>query len=130
SRRELPDLYSAADLFITTPLYEPFGITPLEAMACGTPVIASSVGGLKFSVIDGKTGCLVPPAQPSELAARIDELYRAPALRRDYARQGHARAYECFPWSLLIPQIESVYLEVGAQGTVRNSNRADPYYYG
>lgn len=130
SRRELPDLYSAADLFITTPLYEPFGITPLEAMACGTPVIASSVGGLKFSVIDGKTGSLVPPAQPSELATRIDELYRNHALRRDYARQGRARAYECFPWSLLIPQIESVYLEVGALGPLRNPNRTGSYYFG
>src|SRR5690606_15678826 len=51
--------YNAADMFVTTPWYEPFGITPLEAMACGTPVVGSNVGGIKFTVRDGETGYLV-----------------------------------------------------------------------
>ena len=55
-RQDLPDCYGAADVFVTTPWYEPFGITPLEAMACGTPVVASAVGGIKHSVVDGVTG--------------------------------------------------------------------------
>src|SRR5690606_16909161 len=67
-RKQLKYFYSAADVFITTPWYEPFGITPLEAMACGTPVIGSNVGGIKYSVADGKTGFLVEPKKPAELA--------------------------------------------------------------
>jgi D-inositol-3-phosphate glycosyltransferase len=59
-RDELKYYYSAADVFVTTPWYEPFGITPLESMACGTPVIGSNVGGIKYSVEDGKSGLLVP----------------------------------------------------------------------
>ncbi|MFL5811865.1 MAG: glycosyltransferase, partial [Flavisolibacter sp.] len=55
-RRLLKYFYSAADIFITTPWYEPFGITPLESMACGTPVIGANVGGIKFSISDGETG--------------------------------------------------------------------------
>ena len=60
-RRNLQHFYSAADVFVTTPWYEPFGITPLEAMACGTPVIGADVGGIRYSVADGVTGLLVPP---------------------------------------------------------------------
>ena len=63
SRELLKLYYSAADVFVTTPWYEPFGITPLEAMACATPVIGARVGGVKYSVLDGETGYLVPPDQ-------------------------------------------------------------------
>jgi glycosyltransferase involved in cell wall biosynthesis len=59
--------YSAADVFVTTPWYEPFGITPLEAMACGTPVVGANVGGIKFTVRDRETGYLVPPNDPETL---------------------------------------------------------------
>ncbi len=61
NRSILKAIYSAADVFVTLPWYEPFGITPLEAMACGIPVIGSDVGGIKFSVCDGTTGYLIPP---------------------------------------------------------------------
>ncbi|MFN3403070.1 MAG: glycosyltransferase [Cytophagaceae bacterium] len=66
-REELKHYYNAADIFISTPWYEPFGITPLEAMACGTPVIGSNVGGIKYSVEHGRTGFLVPPDDPEIL---------------------------------------------------------------
>jgi D-inositol-3-phosphate glycosyltransferase len=66
--------YAAADVFISTPWYEPFGITPLESMACGTPVIGSNVGGIKYTVVDGETGALVPPEDPAALALKIEEL--------------------------------------------------------
>jgi glycosyltransferase involved in cell wall biosynthesis len=59
-RSELRTWYSAADVFVTVPWYEPFGITPLEAMACGVPVVGSAVGGIKMSVAEGETGFLVP----------------------------------------------------------------------
>src|SRR5205814_8009319 len=68
SRDRLKLYYSAADVFVTTPWYEPFGITPLEAMACATPVVGSNVGGIKFTVRDGETGYLVPPGNPEALA--------------------------------------------------------------
>src|SRR5436305_12978703 len=55
-RQFLKYYYSAADIFVTTPWYEPFGITPLEAMACGTPVIGAAVGGIQYTVKDGVTG--------------------------------------------------------------------------
>ena len=73
TRDVLKFYYAAADLFITTPLYEPFGITPLEAMACGTPVIGANVGGIKYSVADGETGFLVPPNNPEALAEKIEQ---------------------------------------------------------
>ncbi len=73
TRDVLKYYYAAADLFITTPWYEPFGITPLEAMACGTPVIGANVGGIKYSVADGKTGFLVPPNNPEALAEKIEQ---------------------------------------------------------
>jgi Glycosyltransferase len=60
-RDTLKYYYSAADVFVTTPWYEPFGITPVESMACGTPVIGSNVGGIKFTVRDSETGYVVPP---------------------------------------------------------------------
>jgi len=73
-RDALKFYYAAADIFITTPWYEPFGITPLESMACGTPVIGANVGGIKFTVEEGKTGFLVPPHDPAALAKRIEYL--------------------------------------------------------
>src|SRR5918993_18914 len=74
--------YAAADLFVTTPWYEPFGITPLESMACGTPVIGSNVGGIKYSVRDGETGYLVPPRDPDLLAERLAYLHQHPKVIR------------------------------------------------
>jgi len=75
-REELKHYYNAADIFVTTPWYEPFGMTPVEAMACGAPVVGSNVGGIKFTVRDGETGYLVPPKDPEAVAERIAYLYR------------------------------------------------------
>ena len=79
-RDVLKYFYAAADVFITTPWYEPFGITPLEAMACGTPVIGANVGGIKYSVANNKTGFLVPPKDPAALAEKIECLLSDPQL--------------------------------------------------
>lgn len=70
-RDTLREVYGAADVFVTTPWYEPFGITPVEAMACALPVIGANVGGIKYSVQDGRTGFLVPPEDPVALADRL-----------------------------------------------------------
>ncbi|UEG54776.1 glycosyltransferase family 1 protein [Mucilaginibacter daejeonensis] len=108
-RSELKYYYAAADVFITTPWYEPFGITPLEAMACGTPVIGSNVGGIKYSVADGETGWLVPPHDPEALADKLDEvigdgveLYRA-------GDNAIKRVNEHFTWAEVARQVHLLY---------------------
>ncbi|EOR92953.1 Glycosyl transferase, group 1 [Arcticibacter svalbardensis MN12-7] len=97
-RQVLKYYYSAADVFVTTPWYEPFGITPLEAMACGTPVIGSNVGGIKYSVEDGKTGFLVPPDKPEELAIKIKWLLSDRDLMRTMKLNSIHRVNAMFTW--------------------------------
>jgi phosphoheptose isomerase len=99
NRDMLKYYYAAADVFITTPWYEPFGITPLEAMACGTPVIGANVGGIKYSVVDGKTGYLVPPQDPEALAARLETLLSSPALLEEMKKNAILRVNTFFTWS-------------------------------
>jgi len=95
---ELYAYYSAADLIVTTPWYEPFGLTPLEAMACGRPVIGSNVGGIAFTVSDGETGYLVPPKSPETLAARIIELLDKDDLRERMGSNARHRVVKLFTW--------------------------------
>src|SRR5207248_9977640 len=90
--------YSAADVFVTVPWYEPFGITPVEAMACGTPVVGANVGGIKYTVRDGETGYLVPPRDPDRLAERLAHLYQHPKLMNLLSRQAVRRAIDLFTW--------------------------------
>jgi glycosyltransferase involved in cell wall biosynthesis len=111
-RDEIASYYTAADLFISTPWYEPFGITPLEAMACGTPVIGSKVGGIKFSVRHGETGYLVPPRDPDALAARIAELYANPKLLAEFGRKAIGRVNDLFTWARVAGALSAVYDEV------------------
>jgi glycosyltransferase involved in cell wall biosynthesis len=87
SREDMPALLRSADAVVCTPWYEPFGIVPLEAMACGVPVVAAAVGGLTDTVVDGVTGLLVRPQQPRELA-----------LRHAYGTAGHDRATARYSW--------------------------------
>jgi len=97
-RDELAQYYAACDVFVTTPWYEPFGITPLEAMACERPVIGSRVGGIKYSVVNGRTGFLVPPHDPQALAARLMQLQDDPMLAMSLSRAGARRARISFTW--------------------------------
>ncbi|GAB6850102.1 glycosyltransferase family 4 protein [Paraburkholderia kururiensis] len=111
-RAQLRYFYSAADVFVTTPWYEPFGITPVEAMACGTPVIGADVGGIRSTVLDGETGFLVPPRDPDALAARIHTLVRNPALARRMGEAGMARAKTQFTWRGVSEALLRVYRRV------------------
>lgn len=106
--------YSAADVFVTTPWYEPFGITPVEAMACGTPVIGTNVGGIKYTVEDGKTGYLVPPNDPDALAERMQRLMADAELRERMGQAGIARANEHFTWKRVAELIGDVYEDAWA----------------
>ncbi len=114
-RHRLREYYSAADVFVTTPWYEPFGITPLEAMACATPVIGSAVGGLLSTVLDEQTGFLVPPNDPAGLAARLAQLQRSPALAQRMGWTGLRRVQRHFTWARVALQMSSVYRAVLAR---------------
>jgi glycosyltransferase involved in cell wall biosynthesis/phosphoheptose isomerase len=115
-RAELKYYYSAADVFVTTPWYEPFGITPVEAMACGTPVIGSNVGGIKFTVRDAETGYLIPPNDPEALAERIADLYKHPKLMSVLSRQGIRRVNDLFTWEKVASALSKTYDEVLTAG--------------
>lgn len=109
SREQLKYYYSAADIFISTPWYEPFGITPLEAMACGTPVIGANVGGIKYSVVDGVTGALVPPEDPTALADKIEELTESPELLAHMSKNALKRVNTYFTWATVAQKIGKLY---------------------
>ena len=97
-RSELAALLRSADAVVCVPWYEPFGIVPLEAMACGVPVIASAVGGLVDTVVDGVTGIHVPPRRPDEVASALRALLADAALRRRLGRAGAHRARSRYGW--------------------------------
>jgi glycosyltransferase involved in cell wall biosynthesis len=113
-RDELPAHYAAADVFVTTPWYEPFGITPVEAMACARPVIGSAVGGIKATVVDGETGYLVPPEDPEALAERLALLERRPELARRLGEAGHARARRSYTWRRVVRSLSACYARLAA----------------
>jgi D-inositol-3-phosphate glycosyltransferase len=119
SRSSLKFYYAAADVFITTPWYEPFGITPLEAMACGTPVIGSNVGGIKYSVVEGVTGALVPPNDPQTLAEKVNELICDDNLLHQYGQNALTHVNNHFTWRNVATQMEAVYKTV-----IRNTTKS------
>ncbi|WP_374949436.1 glycosyltransferase family 4 protein [Mucilaginibacter sp.] len=108
-RHLLKFYYSAADLFITTPWYEPFGITPLEAMACGTPVIGANVGGIKYSVADGDTGLLVNPHDPEMLADKISKVIGHPELLSRMGENAIYRVNTYFTWAKVAGKVLNLY---------------------
>ncbi len=114
SRDLLKYYYSASDIFITTPWYEPFGITPLEAMACGTPVIGSNVGGIKYTVLEGKTGLLVPPKDPMALALRVSLMLSNPELLESMSRHSLTRVNALFTWKKVANMLSISYEELVA----------------
>jgi phosphoheptose isomerase len=125
-REALKYYYSAADVFVTTPWYEPFGITPLEAMACGTPVIGANVGGIKFAVRDGETGYLIPPNDPQALAERLVQLYRNPPLLDVLGSQAVRHVNELFTWRKVADAVAGLYEQVLANRRIdRRGEQSD-----
>jgi D-inositol-3-phosphate glycosyltransferase len=104
--------YAAADIFISTPWYEPFGITPLEAMACGTPVIGSNVGGIKYSVQDGKTGFLVPPNNARALADKIQLLISDERVMSEMRENSIRRVNTHFTWAKVSMSVAALYKKI------------------
>jgi D-inositol-3-phosphate glycosyltransferase len=103
--------YSAADVVVMPSHYESFGMVALEAMACGTPVVASQVGGLAFLIRDGITGFTIPDQEPAILADRLSSLLGDRALRERMGQQAvdYARG---FGWEKIAPQIAQVYRDL------------------
>jgi glycosyltransferase involved in cell wall biosynthesis len=114
--------YSAADVFVTMPWYEPFGITPVEAMACGVPVIGARVGGVQYSVEDGRTGFLVEPRNADALARRLAHFFSNPSIPRLLGKRARRRACERFTWDRVARLLSNVYADV-ALGTRASSAR-------
>ncbi|ACL23799.1 glycosyltransferase family 4 protein [Chloroflexus aggregans] len=117
-RQQLPDLYAAVDILVATSYAsETFGIGPVEAQACGLPVVASRFGGFPEVVADGHTGLLVPPRDPPALAEAINTLLRDPDRRAAMAAAAPAWAAQ-FAWPAVVDRIEAVYRAVVGE-TVR-----------
>jgi len=112
-RNVLSRYYSAADVFVTTPWYEPFGITPIEAMACRRPVIGSDTGGIRYTVVDGKTGYLVPPKDPDALAEKLAVLANNHALAMQMGRAGALRAQKMFTWKRVGSELSAIFTGLG-----------------
>ena len=122
-RSAVIELYSHAAVFCCPSIYEPFGIINLEAMACGTAVVASAVGGIKEVVVDGETGFLVPleqmkespfdPLKPEkfsrDLAGKINQLLKDRQLREKFGKAGRKRVEEKFSWSTIAQKTKALY---------------------
>lgn len=109
SHEDMPELFWSADVVVSVPWYEPFGIVPLEAMACGRPVVGSAVGGLLDSILPGITGDLVPPRDPDRLALVLRHLFEDEPRRDAYGRAGVWRAGGTYHWPRIAKETERVY---------------------
>ncbi len=119
----LPYYYSAAEALVMPSHYESFGMVALEAMACGTPVIASQVGGLAFLVQDGVTGYSIPDQDPDALADSLKKLLGDTSVRTEMGKRAADYARE-YSWPLISTQILDVYREISRGETspsARNS---------
>jgi D-inositol-3-phosphate glycosyltransferase len=108
-RDAMPGILRSADAVVCTPWYEPFGIVPLEAMACGVPVVAAAVGGLRDTVVDRSTGLHVPPKDPEAIAMALAEMLADPALRSELGRAGEKRARSRYSWDRVAAESEKAY---------------------
>jgi glycosyltransferase involved in cell wall biosynthesis len=112
ARADVPTLLRSADVVVCTPWYEPFGIVPLEAMACGIPVVASAVGGMLDTVIDGGTGLHVPPRDPPALAMALRRLLDDPDLCRHMGENGRLQAVRNYGWETVAARTLDAYRSV------------------
>ena len=108
---ELPAWYSAADVCVVPSYYESFGLVAVEAMACGTPVVASRVGGLVSTVTDGVNGYLIPWRCPEPFAEKLEVLIRNPELRANFARSAR-ESVQRFRWDEIARRMDALYEDV------------------
>ena len=114
-RNGVQQSYSGADVFVCPSIYEPLGIVNLEAMACGTAVVASNVGGIPEVVVDGETGVLVPydaaatAAFEADLAAAVNDVAADKERAANFGRAGRERAIRDFSWATIAAQTVDIY---------------------
>ncbi|MBD2520436.1 SUMF1/EgtB/PvdO family nonheme iron enzyme [Nostoc sp. FACHB-973] len=108
----LPTYYAAADVCVVPSHYEPFGLVAIEAMASGTPVVASDVGGLQFTVIPEETGLLAPPQDVTAFATAIDRILLNPEWRDELGKTGRKRVISKFSWDVTADQLSKLYTQV------------------
>jgi D-inositol-3-phosphate glycosyltransferase len=123
SQETLQYYYSAAEVVVMPSHYESFGMVALEAMACGTPVIASEVGGLAYLIQDGVTGFHVPTNDPVPLADKIRLFLESDVLRREMSRAAHEWAHQ-YSWQRIADQMEMLYDEALGLHKSWNQKRA------
>jgi glycosyltransferase involved in cell wall biosynthesis len=120
----VPELLRSAAVVCCTPWYEPFGLVAVEAMACGTPVVASAVGGLAETVDDGRTGILVPPQRPASIGAAIAAVVDHPRRRDSMHLASLARAQR-YGWPAVARRTRDVLADLAAAaGTCRSDDAA------
>lgn len=112
SREVLPTYYTAADISVVPSHYEPFGLVTIEAMACGTPVIGSDVGGLQFTIVPEETGLLCPPKDSAAFAVAIDRILGNTEWRNELGVNARKRVQEMFSWDGVASQLSNLYVEL------------------
>lgn len=112
AREKMPALLRSCRAVVCTPWYEPFGIVPLEAMACSVPVIAAAVGGLQDSVVHGSTGLHVAPRDVDQLVGAVQRLLLSPDEAGAMGRAGRLRAEQQYSWDHVAELSESAYAQV------------------
>ncbi len=111
-QEKLKNYYSAADIFITAPYYEPFGMTALETMRCGTPIIASNVGGLPYLIKNRKNGLLFPVGKHNSLADRIIKLENDEKMREAVIESGEEMIKEKYGWKIIANDMAKLYQQL------------------
>ena len=122
-REAMPALLRSADAVVCPPWYEPFGIVPLEAMACGVPVVATAVGGQIDSIVHGVTGVHVPPHDPPALAAALRGLLADPARRAELGAEGRRRARRLYDFDRIAAATREVYDAIAARRRAAGKRR-------
>jgi glycosyltransferase involved in cell wall biosynthesis len=117
---KVPEVLRGFDIYAMPSIYESetFGVSALEASACGVPVVASRVGGVPETVLDGLTGILVPPSDPAALAAALRNMLESPERRLRMGEAGRRFVLETYRWEWCVAQMEKIYSEI-ASGVIQ-----------
>lgn len=112
SREVLPTYYAAADVSVVPSHYEPFGLVTIEAMACGTPVVGSDVGGLQYTIVSEETGLLAPPKDALAFGVAIDRILTNPEWAEQLGKAARQRVETTFSWAGVADQLSRLYVQL------------------
>lgn len=128
SQEILPTYYAAADVCVVPSHYEPFGLVAIEAMASETPVVASDVGGLQFTVAHEKTGLLVPPQDVTAFSTAIDRILSNPEWRDELGKAGRKCVINKFSWDGVAQQLDELYTQLLKQPVKKPASPSNSNY--